>query len=73
MESIAIFPTGSMVKIAECSQKSLEGSVGAVMKPVEDKPHQPIVVLLHDRNGKKITPKTVDLSAERFARLEPAI
>ncbi|MBU0507483.1 HD domain-containing protein [bacterium] len=67
---ICIFPTGSMVRIVECSSHLLIGTQGVVMKPNDDKPHQPILVLMRDANGRKITPKTLDLSAEQSALLE---
>jgi hypothetical protein len=67
---ISIFPTGSMVKVAECSTQLLVGAQGAVMKSNAEKPHQPILVLLRSASGNRITPKTIDLSAESFARLE---
>jgi HD-GYP domain-containing protein (c-di-GMP phosphodiesterase class II) len=69
---VATFPAGAMVMIAECSHKPFEGFVGAIMKSNATKPHQPILVLLRDQNGKKITPKTVDMSTESFCRLEMA-
>ena len=69
-EVIAVFPAGSMVRIAECSTKLLEGTQGAVMKPNREHPHHPLVVLLRNANGAKITPKTIDLAGESFARLE---
>jgi HD-GYP domain-containing protein (c-di-GMP phosphodiesterase class II) len=67
---ISIFPTGSMIRIAECSNASLKGIQGVVMRPNEDHPHQPIVVLLFDMNGKRITPQTLDLTSEERCRLE---
>ena len=67
---ISIFPTGVMVRVAECSTQLLEGAVGAVMKSTPERPHQPLVVLLQNARGARITPRTVDLAAERFARLE---
>jgi HD-GYP domain-containing protein (c-di-GMP phosphodiesterase class II) len=69
-EVISVFPTGAMVRIAECSTKLLEGAVGAVMRPSAERPHQPLVVLLRNARGGKITPRTVDLATEQFARLE---
>jgi HD-GYP domain-containing protein (c-di-GMP phosphodiesterase class II) len=67
---IAVFPTGSMVRIAECSSRVLEGAEGAVMRPNADRPHAPLIVLLRNVRGTKITPKTIDLSAEPYVRLE---
>ncbi len=72
MEIISLFPTGSLVKICECSSKPLEGLTAAVMKPSQEKPHHPIVVLIRDATGKKLTPRTVDLSGEKHVRLELA-
>lgn len=69
-EVISIFPAGCVVRIAECSVKPLEGTQGAVMKPNRERPHQPLVVLLRNGQGTRITPKIIDLSAENYARLE---
>jgi HD-GYP domain-containing protein (c-di-GMP phosphodiesterase class II) len=69
-EVISIFPTGSIVKIAECSNAHLEGLSGAVMKANIERAHHPILVLLYDKNGAKTTPKITDLSEEPYSRLE---
>jgi HD-GYP domain-containing protein (c-di-GMP phosphodiesterase class II) len=69
-EVVCVFPTGATVRIAECSNKSLEGCVAAIMKPAQDRPHHPLVVLLRDRMNKKIIPRTVDLGRETLSRLE---
>jgi HD-GYP domain-containing protein (c-di-GMP phosphodiesterase class II) len=69
-EVISIFPTGAMVCIAECSSKLLEGAQGAVMKINRERPHHPLVVLLRNARGGKVTPKTIDLAAESHVRLE---
>lgn len=67
---IRIFPTGSMVRIAECSNRFLVGAQGVVMRPSEEKPHQPLIVLMRNPRGQKVTPKTIDLAAEKSAWLE---
>jgi HD-GYP domain-containing protein (c-di-GMP phosphodiesterase class II) len=67
---ISIFPIGSMVRIAECSAGVLQGAQGAIMKTNNERPHQPLLVLLRNAHGLKITPKTIDLAGERYARLE---
>ena len=67
---ISLFPTGCMVRIAESSSKVLEGAEGAVMKPNSGKPHHPILVLLKNARGARITPKTLDLAEESRIRLE---
>ncbi|RPH95869.1 HD domain-containing protein [candidate division KSB1 bacterium] len=67
---ISIFPVGGMVSIVDCSNPHLIGMVGAVMKSNSERPHYPIVVLLRDAQGRKITPKTVDLTSEKFVRLD---
>ncbi len=69
-EVISVFPTGAMVRIAECSTTLLEGAVGAVMRPGDSHPHQPLLVLLRNARGLKITPRTVDLGTEKYVRLE---
>ncbi|MFZ5433565.1 MAG: HD-GYP domain-containing protein [Calditrichota bacterium] len=69
-ETICIFPTGSMVRITDCSNRFLVGSEGVIMKPKMDRPHHPLLVLMKNQKGQKITPKTVDLSAEKSARIE---
>jgi HD-GYP domain-containing protein (c-di-GMP phosphodiesterase class II) len=70
LEVISIFPTGAMVQVAECANRFLVGSVGVIMKSNPEKPHQPIIVVIRNRKGAKVTPKTVDLAHEGFARLE---
>lgn len=72
VETISIFPTGSMVRIVEATTKGLDGCAAAVMKPNSAKPHHPIVVLVRDAKGNRITPRTVDLAAETHSRLELA-
>jgi HD-GYP domain-containing protein (c-di-GMP phosphodiesterase class II) len=72
VETISIFPTGSMVKIVEAMTKSIEGFTAAIMKPNKDKQHYPIVVLIRDARGNRTTPRTVDLAAEAHVRLELA-
>jgi HD-GYP domain-containing protein (c-di-GMP phosphodiesterase class II) len=69
-EVISIFPTGSMVRITECSNPSLTGIQGVVMRPNEDYPHRPILVLLFSAKGQRITPQTIDLTSEEHCRLE---
>lgn len=70
VKAISIFPTGAIVRITECSNEHLIGLSGAVMKPNAERPHYPLVVLLRDLNGNRLTPRTVDLSGEKFVRLE---
>lgn len=67
---IAIFPTGSVVRIVDSSLPEFRGCEAVVMKPNSDDPHRPIVVLLRDALSRKIAPKVIDFSAESFARLE---
>jgi HD-GYP domain-containing protein (c-di-GMP phosphodiesterase class II) len=67
---ICIYPTGAMVRIVECSNEHLIGLAGAVMKSNVERPHYPLVVLLQDVEGRRVTPKTVDLGQESFVRLE---
>jgi HD-GYP domain-containing protein (c-di-GMP phosphodiesterase class II) len=67
---ISVYPTGAMVRIIECSDEHLVGLAGAVMKSDAEHPHYPILVLLRDLEGRRITPRTVDLSQEKFVRLE---
>jgi HD-GYP domain-containing protein (c-di-GMP phosphodiesterase class II) len=72
VESVSIFPTGSMVHITESSNPALEGCSAAIMRPNPDKPHYPIVVLIRDAKGGRMTPRTVNLSDENYVRLELA-
>lgn len=67
---ICLFPAGSMVRILDCSNSSLLGSVCAVMKVNHENPHKPVVVVLRNGDGRRMTPKTVDLSAEKHVTLE---
>lgn len=69
-QSVSIFPTGSMVRLAECSNRLLEGAAGVIMKPSHEHPHRPIIIMLRDPRGSRTTPKTIDLSAEQHSRLE---
>jgi len=69
-EVISVFPTGSVVRVAECDDSHLIGWVGTIMKPNRETPHHPILVLIRDLNGRKATPRTVDLAAEKYVRLE---
>lgn len=71
-EVVCVFPTGASVRIAECSNKALEGHTAAIMKPALDRPHYPLVVMLRNPQGQKITPRTVDLAKELHVRLELA-
>jgi HD-GYP domain-containing protein (c-di-GMP phosphodiesterase class II) len=67
---IPVFPTGSVVRILDCSSPQIRGSEAVVKHPNTSDCHRPTVVLLKDANGRKIPPKTVNLAAQRFARLE---
>ena len=67
---IAIFPTGSVVRIVDSSIPQIRGYEAVVLSPNPKDYHRPVVVLLKDALGRKITPKMTDLSKERFARLE---
>ena len=69
-EVISIFPTGAIVQVVECANRFLVGSAGVIMKSNPEKPHQPILVVIRNPKGAKVTPKTVDLSHETHARLE---
>jgi HD-GYP domain-containing protein (c-di-GMP phosphodiesterase class II) len=67
---ICVYPTGALVRIVECSNEHLIGMAGAVMKSNLERPHYPLVVLLQDIEGQRLTPKTADLAQESFVRLE---
>lgn len=67
---ICVYPTGAMVRITECSNEHLIGLAGAVMKSNPEKPHYPLVVLLKNLEGRRLTPRTVDLAQESYVRLE---
>jgi HD-GYP domain-containing protein (c-di-GMP phosphodiesterase class II) len=72
-EVISIFPTGAMVRIVECPDHSLLGTQGVIMRPNEDKPHQPILVLLSNSKNQRMTPRTVDLTSVEHCRLELSV
>ena len=55
---------------AQGAQVRLRGLAGAVMKSNAERPHYPLVVLLQDIEGHRLTPRTVDLGQESFVRLE---
>ena len=67
---ISIFPTGSVVRILDSSLPKIRGYEAVIMSPNTDDYHRPVIVLLKDALGRKITPKMIDLSTEAFARLE---
>ncbi len=67
---ISIFPTGSVVRIMDSSLPKIRGYEAVVMSPNSNDYHRPVVVLLKDGLGRKVTPKMVDLSTETYARLE---
>ncbi len=73
---IPIFPIGSRVVIVEDKNKGLlTGFSGVVAKTYKDFPERPMVVLIFDREKKKIKPMTVNLAEEKglrvqFARLQ---
>ncbi len=71
-EVISVFPTGSMVQIVECSGQGLQNHWACVMKPNSAKAHHPIVVVIRNADGRKITPRTVDLASESHVRLSMA-
>ncbi len=67
---ILVFPTGSVVRIMDSSLPKIRGYEAVVMSPNSNDYHRPVVVLLKDSLGRKVTPKMVDLSTETFVRLE---
>ena len=67
---ISVFPTGSVVRIMDSSLPKIRGYEAVVMSPNSNDYHRPVVVLLKDGLGRKVTPKMVDLSTETYAHLE---
>ena len=70
VDVISVFPTGSMVRILDSSLPKIRGYEAVIMRPNSNDYHRPVVVLLKDSLGRKVTPKMIDLSTEAFARLE---
>ncbi len=67
---IPVFPTGCVVRILDCSLPQIRGWEAIVKYPNMSDCHRPTVVLLKDADGRQVSPKTVNLAAQRFAQLE---
>ncbi|MBU1937035.1 HD domain-containing protein [bacterium] len=70
VDVISVFPTGSVVRILDSSLPKIRGYEAVIMRPNSNDYHRPVVVLLKDSLGRKVTPKMFDLSTQSFARLE---
>jgi HD-GYP domain-containing protein (c-di-GMP phosphodiesterase class II) len=67
---VVTFPTGSTVRITQCSSSKFVGHYAVVDTPNPDKPHQPVLVVFADESGTKIRPKRIDFSEEASMKIQ---
>lgn len=67
---VPMYPVGVYVKITYINDPSLIGYRGVVAKINENQLNKPIIILLHDRHMKRITPRVIDTSKMPAVTLE---
>jgi hypothetical protein len=66
---IQIFPVGSPVKIVSATNDSYCGWRGAVARFYPETPHQCDLILTHDAEGQRVSPRRLELCHDEEARL----
>ena len=69
LQVVVRFPRGAKVRILKNSSQSYIGFRGVVAAPNPAEPHKPRVVIIENRFGERIKPKTVDFSQEKTMQI----